>query len=211
MFANSNLSLNAEFAATIIRHDGTHRDVAPSSKTIDLETATKKLKQPMSFFQRMWHELRSSNLIPLTLGFAAFLQMLHSGDMSVLPMTALVTTSGIGILAADFVSGAGTHISAFNYHDLGTGTTAAAISDTALVTPAGFTRQAGTQSTPSAGQYRSVATVTATGSAAIAEWGLFSAAIVGTLFDRRVFAPVNLASGDSLQTTYTLTCVAGGA
>jgi hypothetical protein len=69
---------------------------------------------------------------------------------------------------------------------------------------------AGAQSTPSAGQYRSAATINFNGSFAITEWGLFSAAAGPTLWDRRVFAPINVANGDSIQFTYTLTCNAGG-
>lgn len=117
----------------------------------------------------------------------------------------------------------------------GGGTNAAQLlngqADTALTTEvASITRVAGTQSNPSANQYRSVATVTFTGTTpplTIVEWGLFSAASTGTLWDRRwmntgnapstvgaaalVAAPITITStGDSIQTTYTLTCTAGG-
>ncbi len=123
----------------------------------------------------------------------------------------LVTTAGVTYMATDFTAGlASPRISAFNYHDCGTGTTAAAISDTALGSAAGTSRVAGTQSNPSAGQYRTVATISFTSALAITEWGLFSASTSGTLWDRRVFSAINVASGDSIQFTYTLTVNAGG-
>lgn len=98
--------------------------------------------------------------------------------------------------------------------------------DTAMVTDSGVTRVAGTQSNPTATQYRSVATLSFVSSLAIVEWGLFSASSAGTLWDRRWFntagapstvasaalvaAPINVISGDSIQMTYTLTISAGG-
>jgi hypothetical protein len=41
----------------------------------------------------------------------------------------------------------------------------------------------------------------------VTEWGLLSQAATGggSLFDRQVFSALNLANGDSLQTTYDLT------
>jgi hypothetical protein len=98
--------------------------------------------------------------------------------------------------------------------------------DTALVTAAGTARVSGTQSNPSANQYKSIATISFTSSLSIVEWGLFSASSSGTLWDRRWFntsgAPATTAtgsltasaigvnSGDSIQFTYTLTINAGG-
>lgn len=107
--------------------------------------------------------------------------------------------------------------------------------DTALVTEndngsGGTTRIAGTQSTPgSVNIYKSVATLTYTGSIAVSEWGIFSAVGAGTLWDRRWFntvgapavsqsgsgtglvaAPINVINGDSIQFSYSLTCNAGG-
>lgn len=49
------------------------------------------------------------------------------------------------------------------------------------------------------------------GTLAITEHGLFSAASAGTLWDRTVFAAVNLVAGsDSLQVTHTTTFPSGG-
>ena len=55
--------------------------------------------------------------------------------------------------------------------------------------------------------FRTVGTNTVDSAAAVTEWGLLSQAATGggSLFDRQVFSALNLASGDSLQTTYDLT------
>lgn len=123
----------------------------------------------------------------------------------------LVTTAGVTYMAADFTSGqASPRIGGFNYHDCGTGTTAATVGDTALQTPAGTARVAGAQSNPSGTVYKSVATISFISSLAITEWGLFSASTSGTLWDHRVFSAINVNSGDSIQFTYQLTVNAGG-
>lgn len=124
---------------------------------------------------------------------------------------ALVTTTGVNYMAADFISGGVTPtISGLKFHDCGTGTTAAAIGDTALQTAAGTARVAGTGTNPSANIYKSVATISFTSTLAITEWGIFSAATVGTLWDHRVFSAINVNNGDSIQFTYQLTIAAGG-
>lgn len=121
----------------------------------------------------------------------------------------LVTTAGVNFLATDFVDGT-TDITTFDFHDSGTGIVAAAIADTGLGTPAGPARVSGTASSPAAGQYRTVATIAYTATLAITEWGLFNLSAAGTLWDRKVFAAINVVSGDSIQFTYTLTVNAGG-
>jgi hypothetical protein len=98
--------------------------------------------------------------------------------------------------------------------------------DTALTTAAGTARVAGTQTNPSSGVYQSVATVSFTSSLAIVEWGLFTAASSGTLYDRRwlnnlnspavtatgalTAATINVVNGMSISMTYTLTLASGG-
>lgn len=122
----------------------------------------------------------------------------------------LVTNAGVEYMAQDFAGGT-QDIGNFNNHGVGIGTTAAAVTDTALVNTTGApARVTGTKSNPAAGQYRTVATVAFTSSLAITEWGLFSAATAGTLWDRRVFAAINVNSGDSIEFSYTLTINAGG-
>lgn len=131
----------------------------------------------------------------------------------------VVTTAGVVYIAARMANGTPSNISLFNYHGLGTTNTAEAVGDTALaaeITTAynpDNTRATGTQSTPgSTNIYQTQATNTVDGSAAVVEHGVFTQAATGggTLLDRTVFSTVNLASGDSLQSTYQLTLTAGG-
>lgn len=98
-----------------------------------------------------------------------------------------------------------TPIDTFKYHGSGTGTTAEANTDTALVTEV-ETRATGTQTEgASANIYRSIGTVSYTASRAVTEHGLFSASTSGTLMDRSVFAAINVGNGDSIQFTYEIT------
>lgn len=109
----------------------------------------------------------------------------------------------------------------YDFHGFGTGTTAEAATQTALVTEettqyaTDNTRPTGTPSEPSANVYRSVATYSpdSGGTRAITEHGLFSQAATGggTMLDRSLFAAVNLVAGsDSLQATYDFTVTSGG-
>jgi len=121
----------------------------------------------------------------------------------------LVTTAGVNLLAADWTNTTAT-LKLANYHETGTGATAAAIGDTAMQTTTSVARVAGTQTNPVAGQYRTVATVNFAAGFAVTEWGLFTAVSGVTMWDHKVFAAINVLSGDSIQFTYTLTCTAGG-
>src|SRR5712691_2937718 len=131
-----------------------------------------------------------------------FLDWLHFDQRGI------VTTAGVTYMATDFASGGVTPtISGFKFHASGVGTTAAAITDTTIQTdptPAPA-RVIGTPSNPSAQVYKTVATIAYTGTNSITEWGLFSASTSGTLWDRRVFGVITVASGDSIQFSYSLT------
>lgn len=121
----------------------------------------------------------------------------------------VVTTAGVNWLATAFTNTV--EPETLNFHDCGTGTTAEAVGQTGLVTAYGGARATGTQSTPgSTNVYRSVATISFSGTFAITEHGIFTASTSGTLFDRSVFAAINVASGDSIQFTYDLTLPSGG-
>ena len=119
----------------------------------------------------------------------------------------MVTTAYVQLLTDELQASVAAH-STLRYHGVGTGNTAEAVGDTALVTEV-ETRATGTQAENAANIYESVGTITATGARAIVEHGVFSASTVGTLLDRTVFSVVNLASGDSIQCTYRLTLTAG--
>lgn len=127
----------------------------------------------------------------------------------------VVTTAGVNFLRDDFNSAAGgADASNINFHDSGTGVAAEAIGDVDLGTPAGpTTRATGTRSTPASKQFRTTATITYTGALAITEHGVFNQAARGSgsvLWDRSVFAPINIGSGESIQFEYTLTIQDGG-
>jgi hypothetical protein len=98
----------------------------------------------------------------------------------------------------------------YKYHASGTGTVAEAVGDTTLGTEVG-TRATGSQEEgASANIYKSVGTITYSGSFAITEHGLFNAIATGTLMDRTKFAAVNVISGDSIQFSFTIQFNAGG-
>jgi hypothetical protein len=121
--------------------------------------------------------------------------------------TRVVTTAGVNYLVDAFQGT--TEPENFKYHGMGTGNTAEAVGDTALVTEV-ESRATGTQTEgASANIYRTVATITATTARAIVEHGIFSASSAGTLLDRSVFSVINLSTSDSIQFTYELTLPAG--
>jgi len=129
----------------------------------------------------------------------------------------VVTTAFVNYLRDDLANAAGgADISNFKYHECGTGVTAEAIGDTALQTPCttalnpDSTRAIGTQLNTVAKQYSSVGTLTFDVATAVTEHGLFNAAAAGVLMDRTVFAALNVAAGDSIQFTYTLSISDGG-
>jgi hypothetical protein len=129
----------------------------------------------------------------------------------------VITSAGVAFIVDDW-DGSVTDITNFKYHGCGTGSTAEASGDTALVTESttalnpDSTRATGTQSQPSANILQSVGTLTFDGTAAIVEHGLFSQSATGggTLWDRTVFTAINVVSSDSIQFTYSATLSAGG-
>jgi hypothetical protein len=122
----------------------------------------------------------------------------------------VVTDAGVAFLTNDWNDNS-KDITNFNAHANGTGTTAEAASQTALVTEVG-TRVSGTKSRPAGNQLQSVATISQTATNAITEHGLLDSTTVSgsTLWDRSVFSAINVVNGDSIQFTYTLTVNSGG-
>jgi hypothetical protein len=87
---------------------------------------------------------------------------------------------------------------------IGTGATAPAAANTALVTETG-TRQALTK-TRSGNVVTNVAIFGAgVGTGAITEAGIFTAVSAGTMFSRIVFSPINKGANDTLELTWTYT------
>lgn len=121
----------------------------------------------------------------------------------------LVTTAGKGLIASRLASasdGVVTHMA------IGTGTTAAAASDTALGTE--VTRQAvdtsgGTVSSNTITYARTFAAddpdITAPATTAVTEAGLFTASSSGTMLARTVFAVVNKGESDSMTISWVIT------
>ena len=119
----------------------------------------------------------------------------------------LVTNAGFAG-AAGRLMGSGAP-AAFTYIAVGTGTTAAAVTDTALqteTTTSGLARANGTVSLVTTTVTNDTAQVTntfsVTGTVAVTESGVLNAASAGTLLTHQVFSAINVASGDSLQVTW---------
>lgn len=129
----------------------------------------------------------------------------------------VVTDAGVQFIVDAFQNL--TELETMKYHGIGTGTTAEAASQTALVTEAttqyltNNTRPAGTLAEGSSTNiYETVATVTVKASIAVTEHGIFSQTAVpgGTLLDRSLFTVVNLAANEAIVFTYDLTFPSGG-
>ncbi|MAH14046.1 MAG: hypothetical protein CMO33_09960 [Verrucomicrobia bacterium] len=113
----------------------------------------------------------------------------------------LVVTAGKNLIASRLKD---TTDAAMSHMAIGTGTTAAAAGNTALVTEAG--RVALTSTTVTANAVAYVATFGAgTGTGAITEAGLFNASSSGTMLCRTVFSVINKGAADTLGITWTVT------
>ncbi len=129
----------------------------------------------------------------------------------------LVTDAGVEYIVDAFQNIVEVEI--MNFHGIGTGSTAEAVGDTALVTE--LTTQYTTDNTRATGTtvegasaniYRTVGTNPVDATVALREHGVLNQAAVGggVLLDRTVYALITLDSGDSLQSTYELTINSGG-
>lgn len=148
-----------------------------------------------------------------------YLTHIHAdGDVLDLGLASMrvVTTAGVGFIVDGFQNSV--ELENMKYHGIGTGTTAEDSGDTGLETESttalnpNSTRATGsTTEGGSANVYRTVGTNTVDATVAVTEHGILSQAATGggVLLDRSVFSAVNLASGDSLQSTYDLTLTAG--
>lgn len=149
--------------------------------------------------------------------FAAQKGFQHESFFLGLASFRVVTTAGVNFIVDAFQNSV--ELENLKYHGIGTGSTAEAAGDTALVTEltteyTGNVRATGsTTEGASANIYRTVGTNTMdeTPGAALREHGIFDQAATGggTLLDRTVYAAITLSSGDSLQSTYDHTQTAG--
>jgi hypothetical protein len=121
----------------------------------------------------------------------------------------LITSAGRAVLSG-LINGSGA-FAAFTYIAVGTGTTAAAIGDTALQTEtatSGLSRAAGSVSRITTSVTNDTAqvsvTFTVTGTVAVTESGLLNAASVGTLLAHQVYSAQNVANGDTYQVIWKI-------
>lgn len=119
----------------------------------------------------------------------------------------LVTNAGFAGVASR-INGAGAE-AAFTYIAVGTGTTAAAVGNTALETEiadSGLSRANSTASRVTTTQTNDTAqlvnTFTVSGTKAVTESGVLNASSSGVLLCRQVFSAINVVNGDSLQVTW---------
>ena len=113
----------------------------------------------------------------------------------------LVVDDGLEFIASRMKDATAT---AMSHMAIGTGSTAAAASDTALGTEAA--RQGLTSTTVTANAVAYVASFAAgTGTGAITEAGILNASSGGSLLCRTVFSVVNKGASDSMTITWTVT------
>lgn len=115
----------------------------------------------------------------------------------------LVVTAGLGYIASRMKD---TSASAMSHMAVGTGTTAAALNQTALVNESARVGLASTSVSGSATTY--VATFpagTPASLAALTEAAILNASSNGTMLCRTVFAPVNKDVGDTMSISWTVT------
>jgi len=120
-------------------------------------------------------------------------------------MVDVVTNVGLDIITERLLNGG---IAEPKFIAMGTGTTAAAITDTVIETEV-ETRTSGTSTVETTGSttndtYRVVGTVSATATRAIANAGLLTASSGGSLFVHSNFAVINLLTNDSITFTFNV-------
>lgn len=131
--------------------------------------------------------------------------------IGVIALAVVFTNAGAAVVTNRIIQ-AGTAPKNFGW---GIGTTAPAVTDTALQTESSPTtsggRTVGTESrttvTNSNDNYLVSGTITAVSTLAITEEGLFDNVTAGNMFSHAVFAAINVLSGDSIAFTHGLKMV----
>jgi hypothetical protein len=115
----------------------------------------------------------------------------------------LVVTVGKNYIASRMKDATAT---AMTHMEVGTSTQAAAVGDTALITPVASSRVTLTSTTVTTNSVAYVASFPAgTGTGALTEAGIFNASSSGTLLCRTVFSVINKGAADTLGITWTVT------
>jgi hypothetical protein len=118
----------------------------------------------------------------------------------------LVVTVGKNFIASSMAKTTTNSPAAMTHMEVGTGTTAAAVGDTALQTAVASSRVTLTSTTVTTNNVAYVATFPAgTGTGALTEAGLFNASSSGTMLCRTVFSVINKGAADTLGITWTVT------
>lgn len=118
----------------------------------------------------------------------------------------LVVTAGKEFIAASMLKTTSNAPAAMSHMELGTGTTAAAVGNTALETPIAASRVSLASATNNAAVTTYVANFPAgTGTGAVTEAGIFNAASAGTMLCRSVFSVVNKGADDTMSITWAIT------
>jgi len=117
-------------------------------------------------------------------------------------MATVFTNTGRALLTSALDN---TQLTSPTYIGWGTGSTTAAATQTALVTPSAEARTNGTKSrtttTVTNDTYQVVGTITSAGSQTIAEAALFDASTSGNMYVRGDFTGIALTNGDSIAFT----------
>ena len=127
-----------------------------------------------------------------------------NGDTETIYKDNLIVNVGFDFIA-DAIGKSASRPSVMGYIALGTGTTAAAATQSALVTEidrnaATYAHTAGTKTFTFTADF-----LAGDATGAITEAGVFNAATAGIMFDRVVFPVVNKGSDDSLTAVFTFT------
>ena len=118
----------------------------------------------------------------------------------------LVVTVGKNFIASSMAKTTTNSPAAMTHMEVGTGTTAAAVGDTALQTAVASSRVTLTSTTVTTNNVAYVASFPAgTGTGALTEAGIFNASSSGTLLCRTVFSVINKGAADTLGITCTVT------
>ena len=118
----------------------------------------------------------------------------------------LVVTVGKNFIASSMAKTTTNSPAAMTHMEVGTGTTAAAVGDTALQTAVASSRVTLTSTTVTTNNVAYVASFPAgTGTGALTEAGLFNASSSGTMLCRTVFSVINKGAADTLGITWTVT------
>jgi hypothetical protein len=147
------------------------------------------------------------NVEPVKLEGRITIEVVHAdGSRETREMLNTTTKAGFAAVAG-LINGVVTNF--FEHIAVGTGTTPATSDDTALeteVAASGLSRAAGSTSrvttTVANDTAQIVVAYTVSGSVAVTETGLFDSAAAGVMLARRVFAAVNVVSGDTLTVTW---------